>query len=365
MKNIRVRKIGAKVKKYRLRRKKFAPIKKIYGRKNIYEFNRVRYFFKIIIVFILIIAIIIKIYILNKNIKNNNYGLSFKQKMSDYLTKKFAVFGRRECPYCGIFCFFIVHLGCVNKYVSEGYIPIIDMQNYDSIYNRGDRNLKNPWELFFYQPNGYTLEEVKKYAKNIDYVKCHTDFYKPSEKFIYYQNDSMKFWHDIQQKYIPIRNEIINQVENNKKKFFGGSKNILGVLIRGTDYVSRKPKYHCIPPTVEQVIVDVKEMDQKYKYDYIYFTSEDEEIRKKFIPEFKDKVKYLNPKYSLNYINNNITDIKEQLKEFHNFVRIYIINMVMISKCLDVVISRCHGAAGVFVLTEGFRNTKIYDLGIY
>ena len=28
MKNIRVRKIGAKVKKYRLRRKKFAPIKK-------------------------------------------------------------------------------------------------------------------------------------------------------------------------------------------------------------------------------------------------------------------------------------------------------------------------------------------------
>ena len=39
--------------------------------------------------------------------------------------------------------------------------------------------------------------------------------------------------------------------------------------------------------------------------------------------------------------------------------------MVMISKCLDVIISRCHGAAGVFVLTEGFRNTKIYDLGIY
>ena len=76
-------------------------------------------------------------------------------------------------------------------------------------------------------------------------------------------------------------------------------------------------------------------------------------------------MKYLNPKYSLNYINNNITDIKEQLKEFHNFVRIYIINMVMISKCLDVIISRCHGAAGVFVLTEGFRNTKIYDLGIY
>ena len=184
-------------------------------------------------------------------------------------------------------------------------------------------------------------------------------------KNLFFINDSMNYCHNLYKKYMPIRNEIIKEVEIKAKKFFGASKKVLGVLIRGTDYISLKPKGHSIPPRVEQVISDVKEMDQKYNYDYIYFTSEDEEIKKKFIPHFKNKIKYLNPKFTLSYINNNITDKNEQIKEFHDFVRVYIINMVMISKCLDVVISRCFGAAGVFILTEGFRHTKIYNLGLY
>ena len=295
----------------------------------------------------------------------NNYGLSSEQKKIDFLTKKFAVFGRRVCPKCGLFCFFIVHLGCLNKYLSEGYIPIVDMQNFDSIYNRGNRSLKNPWELYFYQPYNYTLEEVQKYARNITYVKCTHSFHRPDELNIYYQNDSMNFWHNIHIKYMPIRNEILKEVENKMEKFFGNSKNVLGVLIRGTDYVTKKPGGHAIPPKVERVIADVKKMDQEYNYDFIYFTSEDEEIRNKFIPEFKDKIRYLNPKMPLNYIENNITDINEQMKEFNDFVRIYVINIVIISKCLDVVISRCYGAASVFILTEGFRHSKVYNLGTY
>lgn len=36
-----------------------------------------------------------------------------------------------------------------------------------------------------------------------------------------------------------------------------------------------------------------------------------------------------------------------------------------LSKCLDLITSRCSGALGVLVLTEGFRFMKIYDLGAY
>ena len=302
------------------------------------------------------------------NISNlfiDNYGLSLGQKMDDYKTKKFVIFGRKECPNCGLFSFYVVFIGCIHKYLSEGYIPIVDLQFYDNIYNKGDRTIPNPWELFFHQPFNYTLEEVKKFASDKKYVECKQTFHRPDELKIFYQKDSMSYWHNFQEKYMPIKNEIIQEAKINMKNFFNDSKNVLGVLIRGTDYIKDKPKYHSIPPTVEQVISDVKEMEQKYHYDYIYFTSEDEDIKKKFIPEFKDKVRYLNPKMTLRYINESISDVKEQLKEFHENVKVYLINIVILSKCLDIIVCRCSGSAGVFILTNGFRYSKAYNLGYY
>ena len=63
------------------------------------------------------------------------------------------------------------------------------------------------------------------------------------------------------------------------KNLFNNSKNILGVKIRGTDYLSVKPKNHSKQPKVEQVILDVKHMDEQYNYDFIFFATEDELIK--------------------------------------------------------------------------------------
>ena len=90
------------------------------------------------------------------------------------------------------------------------------------------------------------------------------------------------FWKNFSKKYVPIKNSIIKEANENIKKLFGNSKNILGVKIRGTDYISNRPKGHSIPPKVEQVISDVKTMDQRYKYDFIFLSTEDEIIKKNF-----------------------------------------------------------------------------------
>ena len=364
------KKSNKKSKKHIFKHKKnITRNKSLINKKNTSEkipsiFNATIYCF-ILIKSIIILTLIIIFSFLYQTKEKEFYQLSSNQKMKDYLTKKFVIFANRGCPHCGLFSFFIVQIGCVNKYLLDGYMPIIDIQNFDNVYNKGNKNISNPWELFFYQVNNYTLEEVKKYANDSKYVECGGDWYRPDENNIYYQNDSIKYWHGIHKKYMPIRNEIMKEAEINMKRFFGKSKNILGVLIRGTDYVKGRPPRHPIPPKVERVIIDVKEMDKNYNYDFIYFTSEDEQIRNKFISEFKDKVKYLIPKFSSHYINHNITDINVKIKEYHDFVRIYLINIIIISKCLDIVISRCSGAAGVFVLTEGFRHTKVYNLGLY
>lgn len=39
--------------------------------------------------------------------------------------------------------------------------------------------------------------------------------------------------------------------------------------------------------------------------------------------------------------------------------------MIILSKCIDIISCRTSGTAGVFVITKGFRNIKIYFLGNY
>ena len=220
--------------------------------------------------------------------------------------------------------------------------------------------------IFFFQPYNYTLEEVKKYAKNVKYFNCTPANYRPNEINIYYNNYSINFWHNFAKEYIPLRKEIIHEANIIIKKLFGNSKNVLGVKIRGTDYTKRR-EGHPIPPKVEQVISDVKIMDEKYHYDFIFFSSEDEKIKKRFAPEFRDKLKLLNPNIYIkyDYNKNNIITLNENVKGNLDYLKNYVLNIIILSKCLDIVTARCSGAAGIFILTDGFRNIKIYNLGDY
>ena len=165
---------------------------------------------------------------------------------------------------------------------------------------------------------------------------------------------------------MPIKKEIIHETKIIMKKLFGNSKNILGIKLRGTDYISIKPKWHAIPPTVERVISDVKKMDLKYNYDWIFIATEDEIMKEKFINHFKNKAKYLNPNFKLHY---NYSE-KRQFISLHkdivgnlDYVKNYLMNIIILSKCTDIVMARGSGAAGVVIISNGFRNSLIYNLG--
>ena len=259
-------------------------------------------------------------------------------------------------------------LDAFKKYLSEGSIPIVDLVSFNNPYNNGNTSVKNPWEEFFYQPFNYTLEEVKKYAKHVKYSPCTSWFFRPREIFIYEYKNTIIFWHNLINKYIPIKDEIIKEVSSIMKKLFGHSKNILGVKLRGTDYNANKPGGHAKQPKVEDVIKDVKEMDKKNKYDYIFFSTEDELIKQKFIPEFGDKLKLLNPNVVVDYNYNEKKKITLNKNIYGNldYTKNYVLNVIILSKCLDIVTSIGNGPAVIFLLSEnGFRNTKVYDLGLF
>ena len=248
--------------------------KKNRTKNDVYKHLKLNYILKFIIILLLII-IQPKYFSFLNDIEIDNYGLTLKRKIKEYNKdkNKFAIISRTDCTSCGLFSFYIIHLGCINYYLSKGYIPIVDLQSFKNRYNLGDTSVYNLWELFFYQPNNYTLEEVKKYAKNVENFICTVNLVNvsyPHEHLIYNNYSMMNFWHKFAKKYMPIKNNIMNEVKINMKKLFGNSKNILGVMIRGTDYTKYRPKGHPIQPDVKQVISDVKQFDKEYKYDFIF-----------------------------------------------------------------------------------------------
>ena len=195
-----------------------------------------------------------------------------------------------------------------------------------------------------------------------------TGFFRNHFGKIYNNSIFQDYWRNMVEKYVPIKKQIILEAERIKLKLFGNSNNILGILIRGTDFISVMPKGHHIPPTCEMVFEDIKIMDKKYNYDYFFITTEDKILRKKFIIEFKEKIKYyVKRKYEIKYDYSNPKLLAKKNRIIGNFIfmKIYLINIIILSKCLDIISSKTNGAIGAFILTKGFRFSKIYDLGTY
>ena len=151
------------------------------------------------------------------------------------------------------------------------------------------------------------------------------------------------------------------------KKLFFNSNNVLGVKIRGTDYITMKLRNHPIPPKLDDVISDVKNMILKYKYDWVFIASEDERIKERFIKAFIGKIKYLKYKNKINYDFNSREIIIKNKNVIGNieYAKNYLMNIYILTKCTDIVMTRGSGGAGIIILTEGFRNSLIYNLGEY
>ena len=172
----------------------------------------------------------------------------FNNKL-DYYNNNFAII-RRKCSSCGLFSDYIAYLGCINDYISKGFVPIIDVKSYRNFYNgfKVHSSNINVWELFFEQPFGYKLNNVLRKAKKIKYFDCSPKKNRPDTD-IFFNKILIDYWHNIQEHYSSINIEILNEANIIRRRLFKGLNKVLGLLIRGTDYITIKPKNHPIPPT--------------------------------------------------------------------------------------------------------------------
>ena len=253
-----------------------------------------------------------------KESKEPNFEIqSFGENNSD---KTFYVIKRT--PGTGFFSnitFILNHLLISEKL---GYIPIIDMQNYKTIYNEKNKikNTLNAWEYYFEKLNNFDLTEVYK-SKNVIITnnKFYNNFY-----YNFLENEKLK---EFFIKKIEIKKNLIKIYEKICSNF--KNKKTLGIHFRGTSY--KRTPGHPFPPTKDQIIVCVKKVIEKEKIEKIFLATEEQDYLDFFKKKFPNNLIYIRSSYRSN--RNDAFKIYPRNRHRYKLGREILLESMILSKC--------------------------------
>ncbi len=180
-----------------------------------YNYNNIKFLFIITLQLLILFSIFYKNnsnLIQNLNYKQNKNLTSINENINlDYENNTFSII-RIKCPSCGLFSHYKHYISCIIKNIIIGYVPIIDLASTKNMFNSFNPNNSNinPWEYFFQQPFGYTLQNVLNKSKKIKYYLCKMEQSTPTYNRFFNYYYKIDFWHYIANKYIPINKNVTN-----------------------------------------------------------------------------------------------------------------------------------------------------------
>jgi hypothetical protein len=311
-------------------------------------------------------------YSVYNNIKyhKSDVEMCFGDKNSDVV---FYVI-RRKGDKLGLLSFFNTHLGHINYAISKGYVPIVDMKNYENIYlDENETGLKNSWEYYFNQPMGnkYTLDEVYQ-SKRVIFGSMDPIEPRPDDDMDFLLDKfAHRYWHDLYCKYCSVNNMIRLEVDKYYEEEFAPrirrGRKILGVFLRGTDYQSLRPYGHPIQPNIEEAVIEVNKAMEEWGCTSIYLVSEDSNI----IFGMKEKLNYEIFRYNSQIYQysgtGNISDASGNPRENDRFEhgKEYLISVYLLTKCNCFVGGRTSGTVAMHVMSEGFEHERFLNYGRY
>ena len=278
--------------------------------------------------------------------------VSFVKLGDKYPDKKFILIQRNS--RAGIFSHVITAFNWIKFALDNDYIPVVDIKS--SLYFKDtDENI---WEYAFKQPTSYTLNDALN-AQNV--FIASNSIGRPN----YFYSNQSKFEVDSA---IAKNNIVINNVIQAKvDQFFSKheNENIVGVLIRGTDYRYLKPKNHYVQPSIEQICNEIREYISKYSCQKIFLVSEDERLANQVKEAFADKV--IDQNIYIDYKNNKTIQDSITKIDYSTFKQIniqYIANVIILSR-LKYLISGITSATIFLNLVKEAEKYTFFNMGRY
>ena len=264
----------------------------------------------------------------------------------------------------GFFSNYLYVLGHINYARKKGYIPVVDMLNYPTVYDEKEtvNGTFNNWEYYFEQPDGHTLREAYNAPKTI----LSDNFYL-SDYTIQYVGGSTKIpdratvenLNALINKNICLRKEVSNEIENVWESLIGvADAKVLGVHIRGTDMNACKDHPEAID--VEEFVKVVEKMNAEKSFTHILVCTDEKLILERLVSVFGDKVVSTNAYRAETATNVGIHLNSDYPRDNHKyFLGLEVLtDAVLLSKCNSLI---C-GNSNVSLAAILFNNNKYTEI---
>ncbi len=277
-----------------------------------------------------------------KNILTLRSFLNLKSK------KKFFII--RRTPGAGMFSNVTFVLNKIRFAKKYNLIPVIDMYNFTTIYNEKNTILssKNSWEYYFTKLNKYSLEHVYKSRK---YYICDNKLKGDFSLNILDKKINKYF------KLIKIKNYLLKKSNIFIKKNFKENQKILGIHFRGTSYkVAQK---HALPQSPKIMITHVKKLIEKYNYNKIFISTEEQKYLDIFKREFSDMCSF-----TKSFRSNKIDAFNTYPRKNHRYElgKEIILDTLILSKCDGLTFVRSNVTSAAISLKK--KPIQIHEINL-
>ena len=276
---------------------------------------------------------------------------------------------RREMQ-TGLFALYKVFAGHIVYALSKGWLPVVDMQNYPNVYLAPEKlGKENSWEYYFEQPLRIGLEEAYN-GENVvlgNGSGLTVPILYETMALLENQNNVLTEWRMLRKfGLLKVKPKFYEESLMARKTLFEPNDRVLGVHLRGTDYLSERPHGHPIPPPLEFAISTILEKLDEWDCNKIFLATEDKNIVQNFKNIFGDTCVLLNKAY-LNYESGKWVTEQRINRDNDYFLqgKEYLIESLILSQCNSYISSRCSGAVGVMMLADNFEHTYFFNLGRY
>lgn len=256
---------------------------------------------------------------------------------------------------------------------TKGWIPVVDQLNYP-VYNSQSTPIhgtRNPWEYFWQQPGGVSLEEAYQ-SKNVVLSK-QSWFWEWDMGYSveHYTDLSMILQFYEASKQIPMNLMVQEYVEKMKRGIFPKIGKVLGVAFRYGGHAKSCPHHgqgHPIQPEADELISVVKQCMEQWEMDYIFLTSDEMRAVEHFRREFGKQLIVLNRER----MNADMVSSDGKLDKIYQKDKIYqttlnyLTEMELLAKCDSLIGSVTSGLRYAIVRNGGkYSQVKILDYGFF
>lgn len=265
----------------------------------------------------------------------------------------------------GLFWHFTAFAGHIRYALSKGWVPVVDMQNYQNAYLAPEKfGKENAWEYFFEQPMKVDLKKAFN-GENVILSGLSAPM-QPNISINFNEENLAPYKELVRQGFLKVKAEISREVLAVQEKLFKPTDKVLGIKLRGTDYTANKPKWHYIPPSISLAEDTVRTKLKEWNCNKIFLATEDRAIEQNFKNIFGDICVTFDKEF-VNYIPGKcITSFRINREDAYFLQgKEYLIEMLILSKCNSLIMTRTFGTVGVMIFGETFEHTYFFDLGRY